>query len=139
MTPHTSVRLIVLIHLLLSSSTLKNLRREKNTVILHLVPSNIVCFDKNRTYQLQRRLNWAPHVSLRSYNSARGDLKTVQEKKSGVDVLLRSVVRDAPVQGDAVTELSVVAVLLIFPLGVTTVLSESRSSPALSKASGSFD
>lgn len=64
---------------------------------------------------------------------------TENEKKQRVDILFRPVVWDAPVQGYAVTELSVVAVLLVFSLGITTVLSQSGSGSPLAKASGSLN
>lgn len=62
-----------------------------------------------------------------------------RERKQEAGVLFRPVVGDAPVQGDAVAELSVVAVLLVFPLGVATVLSQSGSSSPLAQASGSLN
>lgn len=65
--------------------------------------------------------------------------KRENEGKQEVDLLFRPVVWDASVQGDAITELSVVAVLFIFPLGVSTVLSQSGSSPPLAKASGALN
>lgn len=60
------------------------------------------------------------------------------EKKLFVDILFRPVVWDAPVQGNAVTKLSIVAVLLVLPLSITTVLSQSSSSSPLAKASWSL-
>lgn len=113
----------------------------------------IVCLHKNRANQLQQGLNWQTfrlQVSLTLHNPARGKNRcraivgkrmymTENEKKQKVDILFRPVVGDASVQGDAVTELSVVAVLLVFPLHISTVFSQSGSSSPLAKASGSFN
>lgn len=56
-----------------------------------------------------------------------------------MDVLFRSVVRNAAVQGDAIAELSIVAIFFVFPFSVPAVLSQSSRSPTLAKASGSLD
>ncbi len=113
----------------------------------------IVCLHKNRAHQLQQGLNWQTlqlQVFLTLYNPAMGKNRcsavvgrrmymTENEKKQEVDILFRPIVGDTPVQGDAVTELSIVSVLLIFPLGITTVLSQSGSGSPLAKASGSLN
>lgn len=105
-------------------------------------------FHKNRTHQLQQGLNWQTFLlqaSLTLYKLAWGEKHVSncrwkeKQKKQEVDILFRPVVRDAPVQGDAIAELSVVAVLLVFPLGVMTVLSEGGSSSPLAKATGSLN
>lgn len=96
-----------------------------------------VYFHKNRTERLQRGLN-----RLKPYKPASGGINVMLELKKTeleVDVLFRSVVRDAAVQRDAVTELSVVAVFLVFPFSVPTVLSQSSRSATLAEASGSLD
>lgn len=55
-----------------------------------------------------------------------------------MDILFRPVIWDAPVQRNAVTELSIIAIFLVLPLGITTVLSQSGSSSPLTKASRSL-
>lgn len=102
---------------------------------------------KNRTHQVQRGLKWRNfnlQVILLSYVAQNGCSaidggRMCKTREREVGVLFRPVVGDAPVQGDAVAELSVVAVLLVFPLGVVTVLSQSGSSSPLAQASGSLD
>lgn len=116
------------------------------------VPRYIVCLHKNRAHQLLQGLNWETfqlQVSQTLYNPARGKNRcravtgsrkymTRKKPKQEVDILFRPVVWDAPVQGDAVTELSIVAVFLILSLSIVAVLSQSSSSSPLAKASGSL-
>lgn len=56
-----------------------------------------------------------------------------------MDILFRPVVRDAAVQRDAIAELSIVAVFLVFPFSVPAVFSQRGGGPALSESSGSLD
>lgn len=109
----------------------------------------VECLYKNRAFKQQQGLNWQTfklQVFLALHNPARGKNRcravvgrrmymTQNEKKQEVDILFRPVVGDTSVEGNAVTELSVVAILLIFPLGVMTVFSQSGSSSPLAKAS----
>lgn len=101
---------------------------------LRVLPGD-VCFHKNRPNQLQRGLD-----CLRPHNPARGERRHASAKKAELeeDILFGSVVGDAAVQGDAIAELSVVAVFFVFALGVPAVLSQSRRSAPLAQASGSL-
>lgn len=132
----------------------KHCALDENASSLEKVLPYIVCLHKNRAHQLQQGLNWQIsqlQVSLTLHSPARGKqvysssivgrrmYMTENEKKQKVDILFRPVVGDAPVQGDAVTELSVVAVLLVLPLGIMAVFSQSGSSSPLAKASRSLN